>query len=230
MKNQNLRFSASLCDPVASVLSVSSRASSRAVIALAFIAGLALVVPGGGPSVEDMFVATTQAAAETEGTMCLMPGADDGGPAEAGRHDLPEGPAEAGRHDLPEGPAEAGHHDLPEGPAEAGHYNDDGLSDSVVSGFSRTEQNERQLTIPTSSNEGGDLPPVRMVVDPYPSFNGVVVDATTDLVLMSDTNRKSLLVYDRLAGSATSQAPANPRRQIMGPDTGVGFVAGVAMD
>src|SRR5437773_10990004 len=47
---------------------------------------------------------------------------------------------------------------------------------------------------------------------------------------MSDTNRKSLLVYDRLAGSATSPAPATSRRQIMGPDTGVGFVAGVAMD
>ena len=94
MKNQNLRFSASLCDPVASVLSV----SSRAVIALAFIADLALVWPGGGPSVEDMFVATTQAAADTEGTMCLMPGDDDGGPAKAARHDLPEGPAEAGHY------------------------------------------------------------------------------------------------------------------------------------
>ncbi len=195
MKNQNLRFSASLCDPVSSVLSVSAGAVRRRIVtSLIFVAGVCLVTPGGGPSVEDMFVATTQAAAETEGTMCLMPGGDDGGPP------------------------------------EAGHYNVDGLPDSVVSGFSRTEQNERQLTIPTSSNEGGDLPPVRMVVDPYPSFNGVVVDATTDLVLMSDTNRKSLLVYDRLAGSATSPAPASPRRQIMGPDTGVGFVAGVAMD
>jgi DNA-binding beta-propeller fold protein YncE len=108
-----------------------------------------------------MFVATTQAAAETEGTMCLMPG---------------------------------------------------------------------QLTIPTSSNEGGDLPPVRMVVDPYPSFNGVVVDSTNDLVMMSDTNRKSLLVYDRTAGSAAPKEAAAPRQMIMGPDTGVGFVAGVAMD
>jgi DNA-binding beta-propeller fold protein YncE len=202
MKDQNLRFSASLCDPVSSVTSV----PSGAVRALAFIAGLVLVSPGGGPSVEDMFVATTQAAAETEGTMCLMPDGDDDGLPEAG-YDRPDG-----------------------GRARAGHYQDDALADSVVSGFSRTEQNERQLTIPTSSNEGGDLPPVRMVVDPYPSFNGVAVDATTDLVLMSDTNRKSLLVYDRMAGSATSQAPASPRRQIMGPDTGVGFVAGVAID
>jgi hypothetical protein len=86
----------------------------------------------------------------------------------------------------------------------------------------------RQIAIPKSSNaEGGDLPPVRMVVDPYPSFNGVAVDTASDLVMMSDTNRKSLLVYDRTAGSVASKAAAAPRQQILGPDTGVGFVAGV---
>jgi hypothetical protein len=69
-----------------------------------------------------------------------------------------------------------------------------------------------------------------MVVDPYPSFNGVAIDSTSDLVMMSDTNRKSLLVYDRTAGSRTSRQAAAARQQIMGPDTGVGFVAGVAMD
>jgi len=50
-------------------------------------------------------------------------------------------------------------------------------------------------------------------------------------VMMSDTNRKSLLLYKRTAGAVPSvtQAAA-PERQIMGPDTGIGFVAGVAMD
>src|SRR5205823_5167172 len=87
------------------------------------------------------------------------------------------------------------------------------------------------IAVPARSDlEGGDLQPVRMVVDPYPSFNGVVVDAENNLVMMSDTNRKSLLVYDRSAGSAASKAPATPRQQIMGPETGIGFVAGVAMD
>jgi DNA-binding beta-propeller fold protein YncE len=89
----------------------------------------------------------------------------------------------------------------------------------------------QQIAIPTRSDtEGGDLPPVRMVVDPYPSFNGVAIDASNDLVMMSDTNRKSLLVYDRTAGSPASKQAEAPRQQIMGPDTGVGFVAGVAMD
>ena len=89
----------------------------------------------------------------------------------------------------------------------------------------------QQIAIPTRSDtEGGDLPPVRMVVDPYPSFNGVAIDTANDLVMMSDTNRKSLLLYDRTAGSPASKQAEAPRQQIMGPDTGVGFVAGVAMD
>jgi DNA-binding beta-propeller fold protein YncE len=88
------------------------------------------------------------------------------------------------------------------------------------------------LAIPKSSDQGGaDLAPVRMVVDPYPSFNGVVVDQVNNLVMMSDTNRKSLLLYKRTAGGPVSATqPALPMQQIMGPETGIGFVAGVAMD
>src|SRR6516164_1755714 len=128
------------------------------------------------PSVQDAFVATTEAAAAADGAMCLMPDASD-----------------------------------------------------VVSSAGGSDT--QQIAIPTRSDaEGGDLPPVRMVVDPYPSFNGVAVDATNDVVMMSDTNRKSLLIYDRTAGSATSRQAAAAKQQIMGPDTGVGFVAGVAMD
>jgi DNA-binding beta-propeller fold protein YncE len=93
------------------------------------------------------------------------------------------------------------------------------------------EGQDQHIAIPETSDAlGGDLPPVRMVVDPYPSFNGVVVDSTNDLVMMSDTNRKSLLVYRRTSGSAASKAPVAPLQQIMGPATGIGFVAGVAMD
>ena len=135
------------------------------------------LVGGRGPSVEDIFVATTEAAAEADGSLCLMPDAAD---------------AVGGRSVV--------------GPTQ-------------------------QLAIPERSDtEGGDIPPVRMVVDPYPSFNGVALDTTNDLVMMSDTNRKSLLTYDRTAGSRTSKQAATARQQIMGPDTGVGFAAGVAMD
>jgi DNA-binding beta-propeller fold protein YncE len=91
---------------------------------------------------------------------------------------------------------------------------------------------EQRLAIPKSSDQGGaDLAPVRMVVDPYPSFNGVVVDQVNKLVMMSDTNRKSLLLYKQGAGGPVAATqPALPVQQIMGPETGIGFVAGVAMD
>src|ERR1700681_1662424 len=115
----------------------------RALTAIAVAAGawLAAVPTSRAPSVEDVFVATTEAAAEAEGSLCMTADAD-----------------------------------------------------------------AQQIAIPARSDaKGGDIPPVRMVVDPYPSFNGVAVDTTNDLVMMSDTNGQSLLVYDRTAGSATSK-------------------------
>jgi DNA-binding beta-propeller fold protein YncE len=147
----------------------SLRAVHRAAAPIALAAGVSIVAfPTALPlSVEDTFVATTEAAAEAEDALCLMP---DGADAQ-------------------------------------------------------------QIAVPERSDrEGGDIPPVRMVVDPYPSFNGVAVDPTNDLVMMSDTNRKSLLVYERTAGGPRPREAAPARQQIMGPDTGVGFVAGVAMD
>jgi DNA-binding beta-propeller fold protein YncE len=136
-------------------------------IALAAAVWLAAAPANRGPSIEDMFVATTEAAAESEGMVCLMPDAEE----------------------------------------------------------------SQQIAVPQrTDSEGGDIAPVRMVVDPYPSFNGVAIDPANDLVMMSDTNRKSLLVYQRTAGSPASRDAATPKQQIMGPDTGVGFVAGVAMD
>jgi DNA-binding beta-propeller fold protein YncE len=146
------------------------------------VAGLLLLTAphGRGPSIEQMFVARTQAAAHT-GNVCVLPGGDDFEAAAAQE----------------------------QSPAAA---------------------QAARLAVPTASDTSADLPPVRMVVDPYPSFNGVVVDPASDLVMMSDTNRKSLLLYPRLAGSPTSTEPATPVQQIMGPQTGVGFVAGVAMD
>jgi DNA-binding beta-propeller fold protein YncE len=140
--------------------------------AFALAGMLILAVPHGrGPSIEQLFVAQTQAASDADAT-CTMP--PDAGPGSG--------------------------------------------------------QDQPRLAIPTSSDTTADLAPIRMVVDPYPSFNGVIVDPVTDLVMMSDTNRKSLLLYKRTAGHPTSPEPAQAFGQIMGPQTGIGFVAGVAMD
>jgi DNA-binding beta-propeller fold protein YncE len=147
------------------------RSNVRRSMAIAFAVAAALwLISGGGfsvPSVEQMFVAQTEAAASAE-SICLMP--DSSG------------------------------------------------------------QQEPRLAIPKGADTESDLPPVRMVLDPYPSYNGVFVDTTNDLVMMSDTNRKSLLIYPRTAGSAAAKTPASPLQQVMGPSTGIGFIAGVAMD
>jgi DNA-binding beta-propeller fold protein YncE len=76
---------------------------------------------------------------------------------------------------------------------------------------------------------GGDIVPVRSVADPYPSFHSVMVDPENDKVLMSDSNRGGLLVYDRTAGSA-ARSVTEPITQVRGPATGMMFVAGVAVD
>lgn len=76
---------------------------------------------------------------------------------------------------------------------------------------------------------GGDVPPTRMLEDPYPSFNGVAVDPESNLAFLSDTNRKSLLVYDRTAGGK-SPAETPPRQHIIGPATLIGYIAGVTFD
>jgi hypothetical protein len=83
--------------------------------------------------------------------------------------------------------------------------------------------------IPSVNVLGGDVPPVRYVMDPYPTFNGIAVDGENGKVLMSDSNRKGLLLYDRMTHSRSGEETP-PEKQITGPNTLLGFLAGVAMD
>lgn len=73
-----------------------------------------------------------------------------------------------------------------------------------------------------------DIPAVRTVADPYPVFNGIAVDSSTGIVVLSDPNRKSLLFYD--ASRDAGQDASVPIHQIIGPETYIGMVAGVAVD
>jgi len=78
---------------------------------------------------------------------------------------------------------------------------------------------------------GGDIVPLRSVADPYPSLHSVTVDPENNKVLMSDSNRGGLLVYDRAAGTVPgSDTVSEPVSQVRGPATGMMFVAGVASD
>ena len=76
---------------------------------------------------------------------------------------------------------------------------------------------------------GGDVPAVRVVTDPYPTYDGIAIDTENGLVAMSDENRGSLLVYDRTSGGQTPGV-TEPKRHIIGPSAGLGFLAGVALD
>jgi hypothetical protein len=76
---------------------------------------------------------------------------------------------------------------------------------------------------------GGDIIPLRQVSDPYPVFNGIAIDPANNLVAMTDVNRKSLLSYARSADSKNGEITP-PQRQIFGPLTNVGFVAGILLD
>ena len=72
---------------------------------------------------------------------------------------------------------------------------------------------------PVKDAVGGDIPPTRVVADPYPTFDGLAVDPENDLVVMSDENRSGLFIYDRKSGSqsrASTQAGCLPA---MGPRT-----------
>lgn len=81
----------------------------------------------------------------------------------------------------------------------------------------------------STSTLGGDLPPIRYIMDPFPTFNGIALDTRSNRVVMSDENRKSVLIYDRTAGS-NSAAVTPALQQIIGPQTEIGYISGVELD
>jgi DNA-binding beta-propeller fold protein YncE len=74
-----------------------------------------------------------------------------------------------------------------------------------------------------------DIPAARMVSDPYPALNGIAVDPENNVVVASDPNRKSLLLYDRLNNPAEGTQTV-PMRHIIGPETYIGMTAAVILD
>jgi hypothetical protein len=81
----------------------------------------------------------------------------------------------------------------------------------------------------TAAMSGGDVPPVRVVSDPYPTLHSVVIDSERNKVFFSDPNRHALWSYDRLAASK-GREPVEPLTGIRGPSTGMMFIAAVTLD
>ena len=63
---------------------------------------------------------------------------------------------------------------------------------------------------------GGDVPPTRIVADPYPTFDGIAVDPENGLVVMSDENRSGLFMYDRAGGRERDRAPCCRKHACVG--------------
>jgi DNA-binding beta-propeller fold protein YncE len=76
---------------------------------------------------------------------------------------------------------------------------------------------------------GGDVPPTRVVSDPYPTLHSVAVDAVNNRVFVTDPNRHAIWSYARTAASPSSE-PVTPLTGIRGPSTGMMFIAGLALD
>lgn len=76
---------------------------------------------------------------------------------------------------------------------------------------------------------GGDLTPVRCVMDHYPEFSGVAVDPDHDVVAFSDFNLKSVLLYRR-TGNPVVDGVTQPLTQIIGPDTRCETIGNVMVD
>lgn len=74
-----------------------------------------------------------------------------------------------------------------------------------------------------------DAMPQRTVFDPYPTFGGLAVDAAAGRAFLSDSSLSGMLSYEIAAGGATTGI-TDPVTHIFGPDTGIGFIAGVALD
>lgn len=82
---------------------------------------------------------------------------------------------------------------------------------------------------PPPNVAGGDVMPVRSVFDPYPTFDAVSVDPESGRAFFSDSSLSSLLSYSTAAGS-TSGEMTEPETRVLGPHTGIGFIAGAEVD
>ncbi|MPY90019.1 MAG: hypothetical protein GEU99_19110 [Luteitalea sp.] len=74
-----------------------------------------------------------------------------------------------------------------------------------------------------------DAMPDRTVFDPYPTFGGLAVDDAAGRAFFSDSSLSSLLSYSTTAGD-DSREITDPLTRVFGPHTGIGFIAGVAVD
>jgi DNA-binding beta-propeller fold protein YncE len=76
----------------------------------------------------------------------------------------------------------------------------------------------------------GDIRAVKTIFDPYPVANGIAVDPENDLVVVSDVNKKGVMMFSRSV-EPSAVGVVELKRYIIGSlENQLGFVAGVALD
>lgn len=82
---------------------------------------------------------------------------------------------------------------------------------------------------PPEGIEGGDVMPNRTVFDPYPTFDAVAIDPQAGRAFLTDSSLSSLISYASDAGGQSNRI-TEPLTRVLGPETGIGFIAGADVD
>ena len=82
---------------------------------------------------------------------------------------------------------------------------------------------------PAEGVKGGDVMPLRTVFDPYPTFDAVAVDAAAGRAFFTDSSLSSLISYTTESGGSSADI-TEPATRVLGPDSGIGFIAGNEVD
>jgi hypothetical protein len=82
---------------------------------------------------------------------------------------------------------------------------------------------------PPEGVKGGDVMPLRTVFDPYPTFDAVAVDGEAGRAFFTDSSLSSLISYSTASGG-NSDAITEPETRVIGPQSGIGFIAGGEVD
>jgi len=95
----------------------------------------------------------------------------------------------------------------------------------VLVGYTQPEPQKRDQK--TRPRRPRPFPPVRYVVDPYPTFNGIALDTQHNRPVMSDENRKEHLAMIGHAGAHLGRELPDVADNC--PQTELGFIAGLRL-
>lgn len=85
------------------------------------------------------------------------------------------------------------------------------------------------LEWPMKGSATFDAMPARAVFDPYPTFGGLALDPAAGRAFFSDSSLSGVLSYTTASGGSSAEI-TEPQTHVLGPHTGIGFIAGVEVD